>query len=184
MRGCRMKRIALMLLIGVLLLGCSNKQNNQSQQSQSDQNNNSVIKNEEIIYKSDQYGFEFLLPDSWKGYTIIDDTWEGFAAGETKSQKIIETGPLISIRHPKWSSEEPRQDIPIMVFTLSQWDSLRKEQFHIGAAPIGPSEIDKNSKYVFALPARYNFSFPEGYQEVEDILNNKPLKPTENFKAQ
>jgi len=44
-----------------------------------------------------------------------------------------------------------------MVFTLSQWDSLQKYKFHIGAAPIGPSELGRNTKYIFELPARYNF---------------------------
>ena len=30
---------------------------------------------------------------------------------------------------------------------------------------------------MFALPARYNFSFPAGYEEVEEILAGKPLVP-------
>jgi hypothetical protein len=68
-----------------------------------------------------------------------------------------------------------------MVFTIAQWNDLQNDKFHIGAAPIGPSELGRNSKYVFALPARYNFSFLPGFEEVEDILNGKPLKPTENF---
>jgi hypothetical protein len=62
-----------------------------------------------------------------------------------------------------------------MVFTLQQWNSLQSDMFHIGAAPIGPSELTRNNSYVFALPARYNFAFPPGYQEVEEILRNKPL---------
>jgi hypothetical protein len=49
-------------------------------------------------------------------------------------------------------------------------------KFHIGAAPIGPKELDRNNKYVLALPARYNFAFPEGYEEVEKILAGKPLQ--------
>jgi len=38
-------------------------------------------------------------------------------------------------------------------------DSLQQEKFHIGAAPINPSELGRNTKYVFALPARYNYAF-------------------------
>lgn len=57
-----------------------------------------------------------------------------------------------------------------MIFTLEQWGSLLEGKFHIGAAPIGPTELGRNSKYVFALPARYNFAFPEGYEEVEEII--------------
>jgi hypothetical protein len=63
-----------------------------------------------------------------------------------------------------------------MVFTLEQWNSLQQEKFHIGAAPIGPSELGRNNSYVFALPARYNFSFLKGYEEVESILNTHPLQ--------
>ena len=94
---------------------------------------------------------------------------------------MTQTGPLVSIRHPEWTEENPRQDIPIMVFTLDQWNALQKDEFHIGAAPIGPSELGRNSSYVFGLPARYNFSFLPGYEEVQALLEGGPLKPTENI---
>ena len=84
----------------------------------------------------------------------------------------METGELISIRHPEWTSQNQRQDIPIMIFTLIQWTSLQQGEFHIGAAPIGPKELGRNTSYVFALPARYNYAFPEGYEEVESILDS------------
>lgn len=127
-----------------------------------------------VIYKNTQYGFGFSLPDSWKGFAIVIDQWEGSAVGDART---VETGPEILIRHPEWTSENPRQDIPIMIFTPTQWESLQQERFHIGAAPIGPSELGRNGKYVFALPARYNYAFPTGYEEVEEILKSKPLQP-------
>ncbi len=68
-----------------------------------------------------------------------------------------------------------------MVFTLSQWEAVRNETLSVGAAPIQPSELGRNSTYVFALPARYNFAFPEGYKEVEDIIAGNPLEPTETI---
>lgn len=183
-----MKKILLVLLMGVFLFGCSNNANNTpsdqdqkpSDQQQTDQTNETTT-GSGIVYNNNEYGFDFALPDSWEGYTIVTDKWEGLSAKESDSQKASETGPLISIRHPQWTAEKPRQDIPIMVFTLDQWDRMQKDEFHIGAAPVNPSELDRNSKYVFALPARYNFAFPEGYEEVEDILKGKPLTPTENF---
>ena len=52
-----------------------------------------------------------------------------------------------------------------------------------GAAPINPSELGRNKRYVFALPPRYNFAFPTGYEEVEEILEGKPLEPTKDFKS-
>ena len=117
---------------------------------------------------------------------LIDDVtlgaWEGLSLKESEQGKVIERGPIISFRHPLWTSANPRQDIPIMAFTLAQWNSLQKEEFHIGAAPIGPSELGHNSKYVFALPARYNYAFLPGYEEVENILKGNPLHPLEDNK--
>jgi hypothetical protein len=128
---------------------------------------------DKLTYKNTQYGFSFSLPYSWKGYSIVTGEWEGNPAG---SDNVTEKGPIISIRNPKWTQENPYQDIPIMVFTLSQWDSMQQEEFHIGAAPIGPTELGRNEEYVLALPARYNFSFPTGFEEVEKILEGNPLK--------
>jgi len=128
---------------------------------------------QQIIYTNTQYGFNFSLPISWQGYSIVVTKWEGNPIG---SNDIIEQGPIISIRNPKWTSANPYQDIPIMVFMLAQWDSLQKDKFHIGAAPIGPSELGRNTRYVFALPARYNFANPAGVEEVEKILEGNPLK--------
>ncbi len=132
-----------------------------------------------IEYKNSQYGFTFGLPLSWKGYSIIEDEWEGYSlqTQSAEGQVITEHGPLIIIRHPDWEYKAPRQDIPIMIFTIKQWNDMQAEKFHIGAAPINPSEIGRNTKYVFAIPARYNFSYLTGYEEVDKILQGKPLKP-------
>ncbi|MDD4776329.1 MAG: hypothetical protein PHG75_07440 [Syntrophomonas sp.] len=93
----------------------------------------------------------------------------------------MQRGPIVSIRHPQWMESEPRQDIPIMIFQINQWNSLQKEEFSVGAAPIIPHELGRNSRYVFVLPARYNFAFPTGFEEVETILSNKPLYPDDTF---
>ena len=53
-----------------------------------------------------------------------------------------------------------------MVFTIEQWDQIQRGEWHIGAAPISPLDLGHNSRYVFALPARYNYAFPEGWEEV------------------
>ncbi|REE85162.1 hypothetical protein A8990_11380 [Paenibacillus taihuensis] len=62
-----------------------------------------------------------------------------------------------------------------MVFTTSQWSSLQQGNFYIGAAAVGPTELAHNDNYVFALPARHNYAFPPGYEEVEKILQNGAL---------
>lgn len=128
-----------------------------------------------IEYSDTQYGFTFTLPSSWQGYSIATNTWEGNAIGP-EGNVPTERGPEISIRHPLWTVQNPRQDIPIMVFTLNQWDLMLRDKFHIGAAPINPSRLGFNANYVFALPARYNYAFRLGWEEVEKILANNPLK--------
>ena len=132
-----------------------------------------------ILYKNTEYGFTFSLPESWEGYEIVTDTWDGTATEGQEINETVESGPILSIRHPEWTSENPRQDIPIMIFTLSQWGYLQEGEFHIGAAPIGPRGLGQNNEYVFTLPARYNFAFPKGYEEVEDILESDALQPME-----
>lgn len=128
-----------------------------------------------IEYNNQEYGFIFKLPLSWNNYSIIVDTWDGYSLDPLKGDGIIERGPFILIRHPKWTSEVKRQDIPILVFSIIQWNNLEKEEFHIGAAPIGPKELGRNSRYIFALPARYNYAFLDGFEEVEDILSSNSL---------
>jgi hypothetical protein len=132
------------------------------------------VGNEVLTYKNVQYGFDFILPATWKGYSIVIDNWNGYTSGPV-GDSLAEHGPILSIRHPQWTTNVPRQDIPIMIFTLKQWADLQQDRFHIGAAPINPSELGRNSKYVFALPARYNYSFLKGYEEVDMILQSKPL---------
>ncbi|MHC1719795.1 MAG: hypothetical protein AB9844_03715 [Clostridiaceae bacterium] len=134
------------------------------------------VRSDSILYINSQYGFTFILPKSWEGYAIVTEEWEGYNIGGNETPKVTDKGPKLSIRHPKWTKDVPRQDVPIMVFTLDQWNRVQQEKLSVSAAPIPPSELGRNSKYVFALPARYNFAFPEGFEEVEDILDGNPLK--------
>ncbi|MGE5405863.1 MAG: hypothetical protein ACM3PP_13115 [Candidatus Saccharibacteria bacterium] len=170
-----MKKVFVLLLVTFLtvsLFGCTNASSKKPVKKEPQRTETSQKPNNAIVYHNTQYGFDFALPTSWKGYKIVADKWEGVPIG---GEKVVETGPMISIRHPAWTAKIPRQDIPIMVFTLAQWKSLQEEKFHIGAAPMGPSELGRNKNYVFALPARYNYAFPTGYKEVENILKTHPL---------
>ena len=72
--------------------------------------------NKANVYRNTQFGFSFSLPESWKDYQIVTEKWEGRALDGRANGKIVETGLMIKIRHPEWTSENPRQDIPIMVF--------------------------------------------------------------------
>jgi hypothetical protein len=132
-----------------------------------------------VVYVNKQYGFRFYLPKSWEGYSILVEKWEGSAVTDEAENKTPqpETGPEIIIRHPLWTDADPRQDIPIMIFTPAQWKLIENDQMNVSAAPIGPSELGHNAKYVFALPPRYNYALPTGYEEVDRILSGNSLRP-------
>lgn len=159
----------LLFSLSLIIAGCSETQKEPPQKSGTDP----------LLYQNEQYGFMFTLPVGWEKYTVVTDEWEGTAICGPQSEEIIENGPKILIRHPLWTEENPRQDIPIMIFTLEQWKYLTLEFYSVGAAPIAPTELGRNGEYVFALPARYNYGFPEGYEEVEELLQNSPLEPTD-----
>jgi hypothetical protein len=131
-----------------------------------------------LEYRNTDYGFTFSLPESWKGYSIVMQRWEGFP-NHTKGVASGDApvyGPEILITHPLWTVEHPLQSIPIMVFTLAEWNRVQRAEVIVGAAPIFPSELGRNATYVFALPARYNYAFPAGYEEVATILESNPLR--------
>lgn len=131
-----------------------------------------------IEYRNSDVGFSFSLPSSWEGYSVQKSEWEGLKSGDL-GDEVVERGLLLSIVHPKSTAQQPRQDIPIMVFTLEQWDQLQQDEWHIGAAPVGPLELGRNRGYVFALPARYNYALLEGWEEVEQIIQTQPMSTFE-----
>ena len=125
-----------------------------------------------IVYKDTKYGFTFSLPSGWKGYAIVVDKWEG----DNREKGAVEGGPMIRIRHPGWTKENPRQDIPLMIFSLAQWEAVEQGAFVFGASQVSPSEIGRNRKYVFAIFPRFNPDVA-GVREVELILQHGPLHP-------
>jgi hypothetical protein len=133
-----------------------------------------------LTYQNAEYGFTFSLPATWKGYTIVNSKWEGTIQDST-GNNLAKTGPELLIRHPKWTEKNPWQDIPIMIFTPAQWTDVQADKLHIGAAPINPTELGHNSKYVFALPARYNYAYPTGFEEVDSLLKTNPLHANEDI---
>ena len=141
-------------------------------QSSSQAGSQTLLSARSLVYTNRQFGFRFDLPLGWTGYTILKQQWNG-RPDTAASSPHQEYGPKLVIRRPHWTTAHPRQDIPIMIFTLRQWN----ENLIVSAAPIGPSELGRNSRYVFALPPRYNYAFPDGYEEVEQILKDKPLHP-------
>lgn len=121
-----------------------------------------------IVYINREYGFRFALPRSWKGYSVTVKRTEGDFA------KVMPA--YITIRNAHWTQQEPYEDIPIMVFAAGQWPKVADETISVSAAPFPPQELGRNKRYVFALPARYNYDFSTGYEEVDKIMGSKPLQ--------
>jgi hypothetical protein len=137
------------------------------------QNKNVLPVNTAVVYSNADYGFTFSLPDDWRGYSIVQNFWQGNSLTATPTN---ETGPKLLIRNPNWTLAVHYEDIPIMIFTLAQWNSYTAGNFAVSAAPIAASELARNNSYVFALPPRWDFDYSEGYVEAENILKMNPLK--------
>lgn len=126
-----------------------------------------------IVYHNTQYGFCFLLPADWKGYTIVMETWNGTVLDAPKT----ESGPQLLIRNPKWTKDDPWQDIPILIFTPSQWKLVAAENLAVSAAPIGPAKLGQNKSYAFALPPRWmGFTDAKGQDELRTFMSQNPLE--------
>lgn len=133
-----------------------------------------VVPSDKVSYDNTEYGFTFTLIDSWKGYTVVTSAWQGSASNVTKPS---ETGPKLFIRNPRWAEAEHYEDIPILIFTLAQWNSYMADNFSVSAAPFPASELGRNNKYVFALPPRWDYDYSKGYEEAQTIVKSKPLAP-------
>ncbi|WFA07780.1 hypothetical protein [Tissierella sp. Yu-01] len=184
----KMKRIYILLSTAVLsvsLIGCQPNEEvveeiapkiEENIKEESENSEEEIIGESDInennddfyMYGNIEYGFRLKLPLSWEEHSVFDEEWV--------SNDGSQTGVINNIRHPEWTEENPRQDIPIMIFNHEQWELIEKGELNIGAAPISPKYLGENDEYVFALPARYNFSFPTGYEEVEDIMESNPLE--------
>lgn len=126
-----------------------------------------------IVYKNVQFGFCFLLPADWQGYTIVTQKWSGTVLDTQKK----ESGPELLIRNPRWTRGAPWQDIPIMIFTPSQWKLVAADNLAVSAAPIGPAKLGQNKSYAFALPPRWiGFTDDQGQDELETLMSQLPFQ--------
>jgi hypothetical protein len=122
-------------------------------------------------YHDAQYDFTFFLPARWQGHSVLIQKWEGVSCLPAKDTTAVTAhGPIIVLRHPQWKADDPSQDIPIMVFTRSQWDALHSgEWFPYAGGVIG--EMWQTRKHVFAIYSRYNADDSvKGWNEADRIL--------------
>jgi hypothetical protein len=135
----------------------------------------------QVSFEYPEVGFTLQLPDSWRGFRVESASWEGLAnpPDSDTGDGVVESGPMVTIHHPNSTAENPRQEIPLLVMTIPQWEAMQAGEWHIGAAPVLPMELGCNSRYVFAVPARYNYAFHEGWEEVEEILTDENINISE-----
>ncbi|MCK4799516.1 hypothetical protein KAS31_00900 [Candidatus Parcubacteria bacterium] len=134
--------------------------------------NSSIINENDIsdwkTYRNEEYGFEIILLESWKGYKVLEESWDGITLD---GNSVKYGGPKIVIRDPKWSEYNNWQDIPILIFTKDEWQSIEANNLNIFAAPIAPEKLGENNKYVFALPPRWiGFTDASGQDEAQKIV--------------
>lgn len=112
----------------------------------------------DIVYTNDTYGFSLTLPADWKGYTLVPAS--------------VQYGYAVTLRHPLWTAQNPYMDIPILIYPIDQWKKWEANHFegYPTAAPIGPTERGRNTRYVFATAPRYNFSFGIGWEAVDVVV--------------
>lgn len=162
--------VAIAILIGVIIIFSGSKTTSVPINVPADK----------VVYVNNNYGFSFSLPNDWSGYSIVENTWQGTPLAKNITK---ETGPTLVIRNPNWTSLVHFEDIPIMIFTLAQWNSYTAENFAVAAAPIPATELARNNSYVFALPPRWDYDYSKGYEEAENIIKSNPLKAFDIQKA-
>lgn len=123
-----------------------------------------------LVYRNTKYGFCLAMPSDWAGFKVLTVRWSGNGNGENES------GPKLLIRNPRWTAENPYEDIPILVFTPAQWRAVDSGEFNISAAPFGPGELGRNRKYVFGLPPRFTYDDALGAEEVLQLLKQKSFQ--------
>jgi hypothetical protein len=126
----------------------------------------------QVVYRNAEYGFCFDMPALWAGYKVVEEKWESGAPGGG----VGVSGPRLLFRSPQWSEADPREDIPILVFTTAQWRLVEQEKLIVSAAPLGPQAIARSKRYVFALPPRWNYDERPGVDEAGQIVAGNPLR--------
>lgn len=171
----RRRLVPILFMALCFLIGLPQGSNEAPQKVNGDKEKETKNTPKQLVYENERYGFSFSLPLSWKGYRILVEQWTGNVMDERGASERSLSGPLIKIRNPLWTEKDPYQDIPILVFTQSEWKLIESESLVVSGAPIGPMEIGRNATYVFALPPRYNFGDAKGQDEVSDIVEHSPI---------
>ncbi len=109
------------------------------------------------------------LPATWQDHSVSIQEVEltRYEPGEV-TQVLVGRAPMITLRHPNWRASAPYQDIPVVVFTRVQWDSLHRGKFWPAAFAGGVmDELWHNQEFVFAMNTRWNAA--DGVKEWREV---------------
>jgi hypothetical protein len=125
-----------------------------------------------LRYQRPQYGLTLYLPASWRGYSVLIQEWVSETYLPAADKTIVtDHGPMITLRYPQWKAGAPHQDIPILVFTRTQWDALHHgnlwPSLYAGGAM---DELWHSREYVFGISSRYNWGELAGSKEAAEIV--------------
>jgi hypothetical protein len=148
------------LTLAVGLIGCSTAQNHPAALP--------------VRYHNTKYDLTFYLPDSWRGYSVVMQQWDGQTYSPALDKAVaVEHGPMIVLRNPKWKPDDQYQDIPIYVFNRTQWDDMHLGKFDAAGAGGIICELWHHDKFVFGIHSR-TFGFDtqlNDWRETADIVD-------------
>ena len=126
-----------------------------------------------LRYHDAKTGFTFYLPETWRGYSVLHEEWQGTTYVPAKDETVtVARGPVIVFRHPKWTAGKPYQDMTIVVYTRSQWDGEKQGTFSCTYFAGGTMvELWHNHNYVLAMSTHEGKAELEGWQEVNEIVS-------------
>jgi hypothetical protein len=136
-----------------------------------------------VVYKNDTFGFSIELSADWKGYTVnqIKEDIYDLTGRTTTNNGVVDSFQIIELHHPSETPDNPREVMPIMILTQAQWGHIFNEEWSVGAAPVPPTLLGQNSQWIIALPARYNYDFEPGWEEVDQLIRTiKVFEPGAN----
>jgi hypothetical protein len=137
-----------------------------------------------VVFNNPKFELRFLLPSNWRGYSVLMEQWDNknYEASADK-WRISEHGPIITLRHPNWRLDDPRQDIPILVFTRGQWSALNQGKLWPSKYAGGVfDELSHSRTYVFAISSRYNWDELKGSMEAACVVErNRAIAPPQLY---
>lgn len=132
----------------------------------------SFIDDTMIEYLNDEYNFGIYLQKEWEGLKVSTSQETGDKDLDELFKKIDEEFIVMNIRHPKWTNEEPYQDISIAIFRAKEWNenvaNAVEDDFNLLplSIPGGGYEYVLRSN-----PVAYK-SYLKGYSQVLEIIGD------------